>query len=108
MIGTLIRFVLSALVLVLTGILVPGFRVGGLGAAILAALVIALLGWAMQAIFGRRVSPQGRGLASFIVSAVIIYLTQFIVPGVQASLVGSLLAAFVIGIADAFIPTELR
>ena len=108
MLGVVVRFVLSALVLIVTGILVPGFRVGGFLAALAAAAVIALLGWAVQAAFGRRISPQGRGLTSFLVSAAIIYLTQFLIPGFRATLIGALLAALVIGVLDAVIPTELR
>ncbi len=108
LLGTVVRFVVSALVLLFVGLLVPGFRVGGFFGALLAAVVIALLGRAVQALFGRRVSPQGRGLASFLVSALVIYLAQFIVPGITVNLLGALLAALVIGIIDAFIPTELR
>lgn len=44
----------------------------------------------------------------FLVSAVIIWAAQFIVPGMSVSLVGALLAAFVIGIIDLFVPTTIR
>lgn len=108
MLATIVRFILSALVLLFVSLLVPGFRVGGFFGALIAALVIAVLGQAARAIFGPKASPQGRGLVSFLVSAVIIYLTQFIAPGVRVNLIGALLAALVIGIVDAFIPTELR
>lgn len=108
MLATMIRFVLSALVLLFVALLVPGFRVGGLFGALIAALVIVVLGQLARVFFGRGLSPQGRGLGSFLVSAFIIYLSQFIAPGVRANLVGALLAALAIGIIDAFIPTELR
>ena len=43
------------------------------------------------------------------VTAVVIYLAQFIIPNyLSVSILGSLLAAFVIGLIDAFVPTELR
>jgi len=106
--GTAVRFVVSALVLLLVGLLVPGFRVGGFWGALLAAVVIAFLGRALQAVLGRGVSPQGRGLGSFVLSAFVIYLSQFLVPGIRVSLVGALLAALAIGVVDAFVPTELR
>lgn len=108
MLGTVVRFLISAVVLLFVGFLVPGFRVGGFFGAILASILVALLGRAVQAFFGREVSPQGRGLGSFIASALVIYLVQFLIPGMRANLVGALLAALVIGIIDAFIPTELR
>jgi len=39
---------------------------------------------------------------------VVIYVAQFLVPGMSVSLIGAALAAVVIGIVDLFIPTELR
>lgn len=108
MLGAVIRFIVSALALMFVGFLVPGFRVGGFGGALLAAIVIAVLGYIVESLFGRNVSPQGRGLVGFLTAAVVIYLTQFIVPALQVSVFGALLAALVIGIIDAFVPTELR
>lgn len=106
--GTIIRFVVSALVLLFVGFIIPGFRVGGFGGALLAAVVIAVLGYIVEGLFGKSVSPQGRGLVGFLTAAVVIYLTQFIVPSLQVSVLGALLSALVIGVVDAFVPTELR
>ncbi len=108
MLAILIRFVLSAVVLVFVGLLLPGFRVGGFWGALLAALIVAVLGQIARAVFGRRISPQGRGLAAWLLAALAIYLTQFIVPGFRATVLGALLASLAIGVIDAFIPTELR
>jgi len=108
LIGAVVRFIVSALVLMFVGFLVPGFRVGGFVGALIAAVVIAILGYIAESLFGRNVSPQGRGLVGFITSAVVIYLTQFIVPSIRVTILGALLAAVVIGIIDAFVPTELR
>ncbi|MFD1676934.1 phage holin family protein [Alicyclobacillus fodiniaquatilis] len=106
--GTIIRFVVSALVLMFVGFLVPGFGVMGFWSAILAAVIIALLGMAMEALFGRRISPYGRGIVGFISSAIVIYVAQLFVPGMRVSILGALLAALVIGIIDLFVPTSLR
>lgn len=106
--GTIIRFVVSALVLMFVGFLVPGFGVMGFWSAILAAVIIALLGMAMEALFGRRISPYGRGIVGFISSAIVIYVAQLFVPGMRVSILGALLAALVIGIIDLFVPTNLR
>jgi putative membrane protein len=106
--GTIIRFVVSALVLMVVGYVVPGFAVMGFWSAIFAAVVIALLGMAIEAIFGRRVSPYGRGIVGFISGAVVIYVAQLFVPGMRASILGALLASLVIGIIDLFVPTNMR
>lgn len=109
MIGAVVRFIVSALVLMLVSFLIPGISVNGFVGALIAALVIAGLGYVAEMIMGDKVSPKARGVVGFVVSAVVIYLAQFIIPGfLSVSLLGSLIAAFVIGIIDAFVPTELR
>lgn len=109
-IGLIIRFLVSAIVLLLLSWLVPGFVVtGGLLGALIAAAVIAILGWLAETVLGERISPQSRGLVGFVVAAVVIYLAQFIIPGLlTVNIIGALIAAFVIGIIDAFVPTVLR
>jgi len=93
----------------LVGYLLPGITVSGFVGALIAAAVIAILGYAVEAVLGENVSPRSRGLVGFITAAVIIYLAQFIVPSyLSVSLLGSLLAAFVIGLVDAFVPTTIR
>jgi putative membrane protein len=107
-IGTIVRFIVSALVLMFVGFLVPGFGVMSFWDALVAAVVIALLGWAIEALFGRRISPYGRGVVGFISGAVVLYLAQLFVPGMHVTILGALLASLVIGIIDLFVPTEIR
>lgn len=108
--GMIIRFVVSALVLIVVSWLSPGFVVsGGFVGALIAALVIAVLGYIAEALLGDRISPQSRGLVGFITAAVVIYLAQFIIPTMlSVSIVGALISAFIIGLIDAFVPTVLR
>ncbi|MDG0790413.1 phage holin family protein [Cohnella ginsengisoli] len=102
--GHVVRFIVSAIVLMIVGYLVPHFTVGGFWSALMLALVIAVLGWIIEAIFGKNVTPFGRGIVGFLCSALVIWLAQFVVSGVSASILGALLAALVIGIIDLFIP----
>lgn len=108
--GIIIRFVVSALVLIVASWLSPGFVVrGGFVGALIAAVVIAVLGYAAEALLGERISPQSRGLVGFLTAAVVIYVAQFIIPDLlSVSLVGALISAFIIGLIDAFVPTVLR
>jgi len=108
LLGAAIRFVVSALVLMFLGAVLPGFELAGFVNAVLAALVIAALGFIVETLLGRRVSPQRRGLVGFVTAAVVIYAAQFIVPTLQVTVVGALLASLVIGLIDAVVPTELR
>jgi len=102
--GTIVRFIVSALVLMLVGFIVPAFEVGGFWSALFLALVIAAVGWIIEGIFGKKVTPFGRGIVGFLTSAAVIWLSQFIVGGVDVSIIGAILAALAIGIIDLFIP----
>jgi len=103
-----IRFIVSALVLMLVGFITPGFKTMGFMNALIAAAVIAGLAYVAEMMLGKDISPYGRGGIGFVVSAIVIFLAQYIVPGMQVSIIGALIAAFIIGIIDAFIPTMLR
>lgn len=108
--GLLIRFVVSALVLIVVSWLSPGFVVkGGFIGALIAAAVIAILGYLAETLLGDRISPQSRGIVGFLAAAVVIYLAQFIIPAyLSVNLVGALISAFIIGLIDAVVPTVLR
>ena len=104
--GHLVRFIVSALVLMFVGFIVPQFTVGGFWSALFLALVIAAAGWVIEGIFGKRITPFGRGIVGFLTSAFIIWLAQFIVGNVNVTMIGAILAALVIGIIDLFIPVS--
>lgn len=109
MLGAIIRFIVSAVVLMLVGWLLPGIKVSGFWGALIAAAVIAILGWIVEAVLGDKVSPRSRGLVGFITAAVVIYLAQFIIPAyLHVSILGALLASVVIGLIDAVVPTTIR
>jgi putative membrane protein len=106
---TVVRFVVSAIVLMIVGYLVPGIRVSGFWGALVAAAVIAIIGYLIERVLGDRVSPRSRGLVGFVIAAIVIYLAQYIIPAyLSVTILGSLIAAFIIGLIDAFVPTELR
>ncbi|ADG83299.1 hypothetical protein Tfer_2555 [Thermincola ferriacetica] len=108
-IGFIVRFIVSGLVLLLVAALLPGIKVAGFTGALIAAAVIAIIGFLIERIMGDKISPQGRGIVGFITSAVVIYLAQYIVPAyLSVSIIGALLTAFVVGLIDAFVPTLLR
>lgn len=106
--GAVVRFVVSALVLMLVGLIVPGFGTLGFWQALLAAVVIAAIGWVVESIFGTNISPYGRGIVGFLVSAAVIWAAQFFVPDMSVSIIGALMAAFAIGVIDMFVPTAIR
>lgn len=103
-----IRFAVAAIVLMFVGFLVPGFSVNSFWTALLAAVVIAVIGWLVELMFGDRISSYNRGIVGFLVSALVIYFTQFVISGFYVTILGALLASLVIGIIDLFIPIKSR
>ncbi len=108
MVRFLIRLVVSAVVLLVVQFIVPGFRVFGFLNALLAAVVIAVIGYIVETLMGKQMSPQSRGIVGFISAAVVIYVAQYFVPTMRVSIFGALLASLVIGLVDSVVPTELR
>ena len=109
MLGMIVRFVVSAVVLLLVSYIVPGLRVNGFTGALIAAVVIALLGYVIEKAFGDKISRTGRGAVGFFTAAVVIYFSQYLIPSyISVTIIGALLASLVIGIVDAFVPTTLR
>jgi putative membrane protein len=100
----IVRLIVSAIVLGVTAALVPGFAISGIWTLLIAAAVIALLDYLAQRVLGVDATPFGRGISGFIVAAVIIYLTKFIVPGYSVTLIGAVLGALVYGLVDLIIP----
>lgn len=55
--GVIVRFIVSALVLMLVGFILPGFKTMSFFHALFAAVVIAALGWVVESLLGKTVSP---------------------------------------------------
>ncbi|HEY8889359.1 MAG TPA: phage holin family protein [Clostridium sp.] len=103
-ISLLIRFVVTSIILSITSFLTPGFVIVGLRSVILAAIVISLIDYAAEKIMGIDASPFGKGLKGFVIAAIILFIAQYIVPGMAVSITGAILASIVIGILDAILP----
>ncbi len=107
LIGFIIRFVVAALVLMVTAYFVPGFKMrGGFTSALIGALVIAAADFLIEKLFRFDASPLGRGISGFLVSAAVIYFAQYFVPGMEVSLLGAVIGALVIGLIDTILPTR--
>ena len=100
------RFVLVAIILMITSFITPGFRINGLWSFLIAAVVISGLDYFVELFMGIDASPFGKGVKGFIIAAVIIYIAQYLVPNMGVTLVGAVLAAIVIGLLDAVFPVR--
>lgn len=99
-----VRFIIAAVVLGITAFFTPGFTIAGIVPLLIGAVVIALLDFLILKISGINASAFGRGFSGFILSAIIIYMTQFFVAGYNVSLWGALIGAIIYGVIDAIIP----
>lgn len=98
------RLILVAVILGITSFFTPGFSITGLWSFLIAAVVITVLDSLVESFMKVDASPFGKGVKGFVISAIIIYIAQYLVPNMSVSIIGAILAALVIGIADAILP----
>lgn len=101
------RMVIMAVILAVVSFLTPGFTIAGFWSFVIAAIVISLLDYLFESFMKIDASPFGKGLKGFILSVVILYIAQFIVPNMNVTILGAVLGALAIGILDAIFPTRV-
>ncbi|MEG1363061.1 MAG: phage holin family protein [Clostridia bacterium] len=100
------RFIVSISIFATTVYFTPNFNISSFPILILSAIVIVLLDYIISILTGIHDIPLGRGFVGFASAVIIIYLTQFIVPGYYISIFSSLVAALIYGICDFFLPNK--
>lgn len=100
----LLRILITSIVVAIAAYFTPGFTIDGIWSLLLAAVVIGVLNYLVQRFTGIDASPFGRGIAGFLVAAIILYVTKFIVPGFGISVWGAIIGSLVIGVIDAIMP----
>jgi len=99
-----IRLIASAVVLAITAFLVPEFSISGIGPLVIAAIVLTVMDYLFVKLLGIEASPFGRGIVGFVSAAIILYLTQFFVPGYSITVLSAIIGAIVYGIVTYLIP----
>ena len=102
--GIVIRLIASAVVLAITAFLVPEFSISGIGPLVIAAIVLTIMDYLFVKLLGIEASPFGRGIVGFVSAAIILYLTQFFVPGYSITILSAIIGAIVYGIVTYLIP----
>ncbi len=100
----ILKIIVSAVVIFIASLIPGGYSVDSFGTAIVAAIVIGILDWAIAKFSGIEASPFGRGTVGFLVCAIILFLTGKLVDGFNATIFQSLIGALILGIVDAIIP----
>jgi putative membrane protein len=80
----LIHWLLYAIAIIITAYLLPGVRLSGVGAALIAALVLGLINTFIKPVLMILTLPINiltLGLLTFVINALLILLTSAVVPG---------------------------
>lgn len=100
------RLVASAVILAITAFFTPGFQINNFWSLALAAVVLTVLDYLIVKFTGIQASPFGKGFVGFVLSAVILYVTQYFVAGYTISWMAAIIGALIYGVIDYFIPGD--
>ena len=100
------RLVTAAIVLGITAFFTPGFRISRFWALAAAAIVLTVIDYLITKFTGLHASSFGKGFVGFVLSAIVLYVTQYFVAGYTVSWMAAIVGAIVYGVIDYFIPGD--
>lgn len=100
------RLVTAAIVLAITAFFTPGFQINNIWALAAAAIVLTIIDYLITKFTGLHASSFGKGFVGFVLSAVVLYVTQYFVAGYTVSWMAAIVGAIVYGVVDYFLPGE--
>lgn len=100
------RLITAAIVLAITAFFTPGFHINNIWTLGAAAIVLTLIDYVITKFTGLHASPFGKGFVGFVLSAVVLYVTQYFVAGYTISWVAAIIGAVIYGVVDYFLPGE--
>ena len=100
------RLVTAAIVLAITAFFTPGFEISNIWALAAAAVVLTVIDYLITRFTGLHASSFGKGFVGFVLSAVVLYVTQYFVAGYTVSWIAAIVGALVYGVVDYFLPGE--
>lgn len=100
------RLVTAAIVLAVTAFFTPGFQISNIWTLAAAAIVLTLIDYLIVKFTGLHASPFGKGFVGFVLSAVVLYVTQYFVAGYTISWMAAIIGAVIYGVVDYFLPGE--
>lgn len=100
------RLVAAAVILAITAFFTPGFQINNIWSLGIATIVLTLLDYLIVKFTGLHASPFGKGFIGFILSVVVLYVTQYFVAGYSISWMAAIIGALIYGVIDYFIPGE--
>lgn len=102
--GILTRFITSAIILAVTAFFTPGFEIASFWSLIVAAVVLTLIDFLVNTLVGNNIGTFGNGIVGFVVSGIILYVTQFFVAGYTINWLSAIIGAIIYGIIASLVP----
>ena len=102
------RLIAAGVVLAITAFFTPGFQISNFWALAIAAVVLTVLDYLVSKFTGIQASPFGKGFVGFVLSVIILYVTQYFVAGYSISWMAAIIGAIIYGVVDYFIPGEQK
>lgn len=100
------RLIVSAIVLAITAFFTPGFHIANFWTLVAAAIVLAVIDYLIVKFTGLQASPFGKGFVGFVLSAIVLYVTQYFVAGYTISWMAAIVGALIYGVVDYFLPGD--
>lgn len=100
------RLVTAAIVLAITAFFTPGFQINNIWSLAAAAVVLTVIDYLITKFTGLHASSFGKGFVGFVLSAIVLYVTQYFVAGYTVSWMAAIVGAIVYGVVDYFLPGE--
>ena len=100
------RLVAAAVILAITAFFTPGFQINNIWALAIAAVVLTVMDYLITKFTGLHASPFGKGFVGFVLSVVVLYVTQYFVAGYSISWMAAIIGALIYGVVDYFIPGD--
>lgn len=100
------RLVTAAIVLAITAFFTPGFHINNIWSLAAAAIVLTVIDYLITKFTGLHASSFGKGFVGFVLSAIVLYVTQYFVAGYTVSWMAAIVGAIVYGVVDYFLPGE--
>jgi uncharacterized membrane protein YvlD (DUF360 family) len=100
------RMITAGIILAITAFFTPGFQISNIWALAIATAVLSIMDFVIAKFTGLKASPFGKGFVGFVLSAVVLYVTQFFVAGYVISWMAAIIGALIYGVVDYFLPGD--
>ena len=100
------RMITAGIILAITAFFTPGFQISNFWALAIATVVLSVMDFLIAKFTGLKASPFGKGFVGFVLSAVVLYVTQFFVAGYVISWMAAIIGALIYGVVDYFLPGD--